>query len=82
MTSLQPSITLDSISTGSACISGSREPSEALLACGHAIDEARGGIRISFGRTNSVEEARRAATITAATCARIRERLRVEAPFS
>lgn len=70
------------ISTGSACISGSREPSEALLACGHAIDEARGGIRISFGRTNSVEEARRAATITAATCARIREGLRVEAPFS
>ena len=66
------------ISTGSACISGSREPSEALVACGRSLDEARGGIRISFGRTNNVEEARRAAAITAATCARIREGVRVE----
>jgi cysteine desulfurase len=68
------------ISTGSACISGSREPSEALVACGRSLDEARGGIRISFGRTNSVDEARRAAAITAATCARIRDGVRVEAP--
>jgi cysteine desulfurase len=66
------------ISTGSACISGSREPSEALVACGRSLDEARGGIRISFGRTNNVEEARRAAAITAATCARIREGVSVE----
>lgn len=60
------------ISTGSACISGSREPSEALAACGLSDAASRGGIRISFGRTNSVDEARLAAAILAATCARIR----------
>jgi cysteine desulfurase len=60
------------ISTGSACISGSREPSEALAACGLSVAASRGGIRISFGRTNSVDEARLAAAILAATCARIR----------
>lgn len=61
------------ISTGSACISGSREPSEALAACGLSDDESRGGIRISFGRTNSIGEAERAAAIVAATCARVRD---------
>ena len=61
------------ISTGSACISGSREPSEALAACGLSDDESRGGIRISFGRTNSIGEAERAAVIVAATCARVRD---------
>lgn len=60
------------ISTGSACISGSREPSEALAACGLSDAASRGGIRISFGRTNSVDEARLAAASLAATCARIR----------
>ena len=59
-------------STGSACISGSREPSEALAACGLSDAASRGGIRISFGRTNSVDEARLAAAVLAATCARIR----------
>ena len=59
-------------STGSACISGSREPSEALAACGLSDAASRGGIRISFGRTNSVDEARLAAATLAATCARIR----------
>jgi cysteine desulfurase len=70
------------ISTGSACISGSREPSEALMACGHSLDEARGGIRISFGRTNSVDEARRAAAIVATTCSQIRKGSRVETTSS
>jgi len=60
------------ISTGSACISGSREPSEALAACGLSDAASRGGIRISFGRTHSVDEARLAAATLAATCARIR----------
>lgn len=60
------------ISTGSACISGSREPSEALAACGLSVAASRGGIRISFGRTNSVDEARLAAATLAASCARIR----------
>ena len=60
------------ISTGSACISGSREPSEALAACALSDAASRGGIRISFGRTNNVDEARLAAATLAATCARIR----------
>lgn len=68
------------ISTGSACISGSREPSEALAACGLSVAASRGGIRISFGRTNSVDEARLAAAILAATCARIRSRYTAEVP--
>ena len=59
-------------STGSACISGSREPSEALAACGLSDAASRGGIRISFGRTNSLDEARLAAATLGATCARIR----------
>ena len=66
------------ISTGSACISGSREPSEALAACGLSDAASRGGIRISFGRTNSVDEARLAAASLAATCARIRSRYTAE----
>jgi cysteine desulfurase len=66
------------ISTGSACISGSREPSEALAACGLSDAASRGGIRISFGRTNSVNEARLAAASLAATCARIRSRYTAE----
>ena len=44
-----------------------------LAACGLSDDESRGGIRISFGRTNSIGEAERAAAIVAATCARIRD---------
>lgn len=60
------------VSTGSACMSGSREPSEALSACGLSDTSSRGGMRISFGRTNSLGEARLAATILSATCARIR----------
>lgn len=60
------------VSTGSACISGSREPSEALVACGFSEEESRGGLRITFGRTNTVAEARRAARILAETCAQIR----------
>jgi cysteine desulfurase len=66
------------ISTGSACNSGSREPSEALAACGLSVAASRGGIRISFGRTNSVDEARLAAASLAATCARIRSRYTAE----
>ena len=60
------------ISTGSACISGSREPSEALAACGLSDVASRGGIRISFGRKNSLDEARLAAATLATICARIR----------
>ena len=59
-------------STGSACISGSREPSEALRAMGLSESESRGGLRLTFGRTSTVEEARHAATVVRAVLERVR----------
>jgi cysteine desulfurase len=59
-------------STGSACISGSREPSEALRAMGHSEGESRGGLRLTFGRASTVEEARHAATVVRSVLERVR----------
>ena len=41
------------VSAGSACASGSLEPSHVLLAMGYSEDEARAGLRISFGHTTT-----------------------------
>lgn len=59
-------------STGSACISGSREPSEALRAMGHSEAASRGGIRLSFGRSTTCEEARGAAVVVRSVLERVR----------
>jgi len=44
------------VSTGSACASGSLDPSHVLLATGTPVERAHGSIRISLGRANSMED--------------------------
>lgn len=44
------------VSTGSACSSGSLEPSPIIRAIGRNDELARGAIRFSFGKDNSIEE--------------------------
>ena len=43
-------------SSGSACSSGSLEPSHVLLALGQSADLARGSLRITLGKHNTTEE--------------------------
>ncbi len=62
------------ISTGSACSSGSIEPSHALLAMGRSIAEARSSLRFSFGRTNSRDEVDQLASAVIAAVQRLRKR--------
>lgn len=50
-------------SGGSACSSGAAEPSHVLKACGFKSWECNEGIRFSFGRGNTMDEARSAAEI-------------------
>lgn len=44
------------VSTGSACSSGSLEPSPIILAIGQKEEFARGAVRFSFGKENSLED--------------------------
>lgn len=61
-------------STGSACASGSSEPSPALVAMG--LDEAvvRGALRFSLGATTTAAEAAEAARRISLACKRLRAR--------
>jgi cysteine desulfurase len=45
-----------SVSTGSACASGTVEPSASLLAMGFSAEEALSSLRVSFGLTNTTAE--------------------------
>lgn len=54
-------------SAGSACASGSIEPSHVLLAMGHPAELARGGLRLSLGRTTSSPDIHTAVEILSRT---------------
>ncbi|MFI5261704.1 MAG: cysteine desulfurase family protein [Candidatus Limnocylindrales bacterium] len=55
---LQMALDLEGLacSTGSACTTGSTEPSHVLTAMGYPEDEARGALRLSLGRTTTEAE--------------------------
>jgi cysteine desulfurase len=59
-------------STGSACTTGSAEPSHVLLAMGVDPERAHGSLRLTLGRGTSVEEVERAIEVIG----RVVERLR------
>jgi cysteine desulfurase len=44
------------VSTGSACASGSTEPSHVLMAIGLPRDSGYGSLRFSFGKYNTKED--------------------------
>jgi cysteine desulfurase len=59
-------------STGSACTTGSTEPSHVLTAMGFPEEEARGALRLSLGRTTTDEEIDRVAAVVPAAITRLR----------
>lgn len=59
-------------STGSACTTGSTEPSHVLTAMGYPAAEARGALRLSFGRTTSDEDVALAARLVPGVIGRLR----------
>jgi cysteine desulfurase len=56
---MQLDLTGFSASSGSACTTGSMEPSHVLTACGVDVDTARGSLRLSLGKDNTMDECRR-----------------------
>jgi cysteine desulfurase len=59
-------------SVGSACTTGSTEPSHVLTSMGYPEEEARGALRLSLGRTNTAAEIERVAQVLPETIARMR----------
>jgi cysteine desulfurase len=60
------------VSTGSACASGSLDPSHVILATGLPVECAHGSIRISMGRENSFDDVDYMLTVLPDVIGRIR----------
>lgn len=61
------------VSSGSACSSGSLDPSHVLLAMGVPIEISHGSIRFSFGKNNTMEEVDYTVDALKDTIAKLRE---------
>ena len=62
-----------SASSGSACTSGSLDPSHVLLAIGLKHEVAHGSLRVTFGDSNTLEDADKIADALIGIVARLRE---------
>lgn len=60
-------------SSGSACSSGSLEPSHVLLALGQSADLARGSLRLTLGKSNTEEEVEYLFTVLVDLVSQLRE---------
>jgi cysteine desulfurase len=60
-------------SSGSACSTGSVEPSHVLVAMGVPRDLALGAIRFSFGRESTAADVERTAEVMPAVVAKVRK---------
>lgn len=61
------------VSTGAACSSGAIEPSHVLTAMELSADRARGSLRFSLGKQNTIEDVNFALSLISETVARLRE---------
>lgn len=64
-----------SVSTSSACTSGNGAPSHVLLALGQTEEQARSAIRISYGRYNTLDDAKQVADAICRCYRKIQENL-------
>jgi cysteine desulfurase len=73
--SLVLALDLDGVacSSGSACASGSTEPSHVLTAMGYPPEEARGALRLTLGRTTTADEIDTACRVVPTIITRVRE---------
>lgn len=60
------------VSSGSACSSGSAEPSNVLTGIGLSAEEAQSTLRITLGRENTIDEIEYAAKVMISTVQRLR----------
>ena len=61
------------VSTGSACSSGSLEPSHVLSAMGVSPEVSHGSVRVTLGKENSAEDVRRLLKFLPEVVARLRK---------